>query len=531
MLHRLNVLTWITTSLFTLLLSLGLATNLSAQELGVEIEREDDWELRKSDQELLRTRELTLHPKLEPIPALKYRLLPDDFDRVDGNAALFYLKAIGFPEKDRARELVNEFKRTQAKQAEAAGHTNYQPYNWQQTPPSDLPIEQVKKYLQLLRFQEPLLREAARRKNYSLDRNIRAEDSPIVYLLPEINAMRELARNHSLRFRLALAEGRIDDAIQYLQESYAMAEHLGRDEFIVSSLVGIAISAIAWDDTLYLLEHPDAPNMYWAFASLPSPMIGVRHQMSFERQLLFEEFKLLREVDATPRPVGYWQNFVNRLATEESESIRVVLGEMDAVPALHGQDFQSLDQDSKRMLISAMIVAAYPGAKQYLLEVLQLEPETVNAYPQAQAVLLAIKSYAERQGDEYFKWQFIPYAQAESSSLRTQVFEQSAANAKRFGWITKPIDALLPATVAIRTAVYRNQQYIALGQTVEAIRFHIAKHEGRLPKSLDDLQLPVIKDPINDQPFTYRVVSDGEAILEASRASSTRVRFILKVAP
>ena len=47
----------------------------------------------------VRTMEMTLHPAGEPLPSLKYRLLPDDFDMVNGNAAIYYLKAMGFLEQ------------------------------------------------------------------------------------------------------------------------------------------------------------------------------------------------------------------------------------------------------------------------------------------------------------------------------------------------------------------------------------------------------------------------------------------------
>ena len=42
---------------------------------------------------------LRVYPQAAPVPAFKYRLVPAANDRVDGNSALFYLKAMGFFEQ------------------------------------------------------------------------------------------------------------------------------------------------------------------------------------------------------------------------------------------------------------------------------------------------------------------------------------------------------------------------------------------------------------------------------------------------
>ena len=179
--------------------------------------------------------------------------------------------------------------------------------------PAELPLDEVKQFLQLTSFQPPFLREAAQRRTMDLDRQMRNVQDPLMYILPEIQSMRELARTQSLRCKVAIAEGRIDDAIAILGQQYAMARHLGQDEFLVSNLVGIACAGIAWQDALYLVQHPKTPNLYWAFAALPQPLFDLRQANAFERQFLYEQVKVLREVNETPRPVGYWQDFVDRL--------------------------------------------------------------------------------------------------------------------------------------------------------------------------------------------------------------------------
>ncbi len=72
---------------------------------------EGGWLVERDEQSgiSVHTMEMTLYPQAEPRPALRYRLIPDDFDMVDGNAAIYYLKAMGFLEQNAARDKLSEF--------------------------------------------------------------------------------------------------------------------------------------------------------------------------------------------------------------------------------------------------------------------------------------------------------------------------------------------------------------------------------------------------------------------------------------
>jgi hypothetical protein len=255
--------------------------------------KEDGWLVERDEQTggSIRTPELMLHPKAEPRPALQYRLIPDDFDMLDANAAVYYLKAAGFFEQNSARQKVNQFQREALDRAQREGKRSSEvpPWLWQYLPPDELPVDEVKEYLRLMEFQTPSLREARRRDRFDMDRKVREADDFLAYLLPELQSMRELARTQSVWCRLAIAEGRIDDAIEITGQQFALGRHLGQDEFLVSNLVGMAIASFAWNDALQLLQHPDTPNLYWAFAAMPTPLVDLRHSLAIERQLLYQQ--------------------------------------------------------------------------------------------------------------------------------------------------------------------------------------------------------------------------------------------------
>jgi hypothetical protein len=335
------------------------ALSCAVQATGQQPERSNGWLIEQDEQDgiQIHTMEMTLHPRAEPIPALKYHLIPDDFDLLDGNAATYYLKAEGFFEQTRVRERLSEIYAKTRDQARTENRSTAElpPYSWQSMPPDELPVKEVKEFLALLSFQPWFLKEAAKQRYFDLDRNIRTIESPFVYLLPEVQALRETARMQSLRCRLAIAEGRIDDAIEILGQQYSMARHLGQDDFIVTTLVGLSIADVAWTDVLHLVQRSEAPNLYWAFASLPRPLVDARYALSVERQFLYLQFKVLRDVDEVPRPAGYWQDFLDRLVPQ----LRSLAVEFGLNPD---------DPEATRAMLVAYVAAAYPGAKRYLIE-------------------------------------------------------------------------------------------------------------------------------------------------------------------
>lgn len=497
--------------------TIAMATNTIAQEP----ERSGPWLIERttSTGPATFTAELAVHAAAEAKPALKLRLTPDAFDQVEGNSAIYYLKAMGFLEQGAAAERVREYREKNRKLADEQGlpNENFPPEVWLDMEPSKLPLAEVKEYLSYSAFQPPLLAEATRRKSFSLDRNIREVESPIAYLLPEIQTMRELARVQSLRCRVAIAEHRIPDAIRILNEQFTLARHLGTDEFLVSNLVGAAILGIGLQDLVYIQQEKDAPNLYWAFASLPVPMIDMRQALSIERHFWSLQLKTLQEVDEVAKPAGYWQDFIDRFLPQ-------VRG-LD----LYDQRLLGSDPQAERTALISAIAAAYPGAKRYLLEECQMNRVQVDAYTTTHVVFLAMKRFNERSADDRFKWLYLPYEQMVHHPELKRVNEARALECARVGWLSAPGDLLLAAIQQIREVQVRGQQQLGIFQTIEDIRMYGAAHAGQLPASLSDLPYPAPNDPQTGKPFQY-AVSNGEASLSAEPLPHIQFRIKLRMA-
>ena len=501
----------------------GLATSFSLCEpvYSDEPVRQGDW-LVQYDNELGRrvyTMEMTLTPMPEARPALKYRFIPDEFDLQDGNAAIFYIKAMGFLEQTRALELLSEANRNLRTIAQGKGEdgNDFPPETWREMSPKEIPIEEVKKYLSLTSFQPRDLAEAAKRRSFSLDRNIRMVSNPVGVLLPEIQTMRELARTQCLRCRLALAEGRIEDAIATIGQQYAMAKHLGTDEFLVSSLVGCAVAGIASGDAMHLVQQPTTPNLYWAFASLPNPLCDLRNSLAYERQFLFEQIKQLREVDETPRNPGYWEDLVSRIVPEVLNA-----GIWD-----NQREFK--DPDVARATVVATIAAGYPGAKRYLIDEVKMEQSKVESYCTAQVFFLAVKRFYENTRDAHFKWNSIPIAQSITNREFKNMEEKMSSESQWLGWAGIPTTTFLTSIGGVRYALTRVQQSIAFLQTIEAIRMYGASHASKLPESLESLDVPAPADPFTGKPIAYERNGD-KAILTGYPQTGMQYRIVVQFA-
>ncbi len=448
----------------------------------------------------LQVMRLKVYPKPAPVPALSYRLIPDPAERTDGNSAPAYLKAMGFVEQTNARIALSKLERKWYDEATIEQQSNYDypPGNWREMPPEELPLEEVEEYLHLISFQEPMLYDAARRKNYSQDRAMERESNPIGYLLPEVQQMRGLARHQILRLRYAVAQNRIDDAVEILGQMLAMANHIGQDEFMVSSLVGVAIQGMTAEEGLALSQQEELPNLYWALAACPRPLIGISRVLESERLIFERQFPILQEVDEKVRPKEYWADFVKRLLPQLNTYISTVY---------QWNQSTGLPEKLDAFQFATLIAAQYEPARRFLGEACGMSDEQLDNYTATQVIFLAMVKYHDILQDETTTLFYLPYPDR-NRVARTPVRKRWSSE---LGWIAKFLRTItLPNSEQILQAIARGDQQIALWQTLEALRMTTAANEGEAPGSLDDFIVPAPLDPASGKPFRYRV--DGNTV-------------------
>src|SRR5262249_39692678 len=133
-------------------------------------------------------RSLTLTPRAEPVPALKYGLLPLVLELKEGNAVPIYDRLV-HEQNDETRRAWRE-----------------KPDAWDNLPLEQLPVAEARKFLDqyagILQQLELGARRTKAEWNYTLDAG-----DPIGLLLPDAHAMRTYGGMLVLKARVEIAEG------------------------------------------------------------------------------------------------------------------------------------------------------------------------------------------------------------------------------------------------------------------------------------------------------------------------------------
>lgn len=443
---------------------------------------------------------ITLHPANEPVPALKYRILPEHRDQIPGNAAIFYHRAIQMVLERRlaaSRQPPGAEKPTEANQPEN------QLYEWITGPLDQIPRDESRELLG--RYRGPLheIELGARRQDCDWEFEHRPET--IELLIPDIQEMRTLARLVDLRVRVAILDGKTDEAIYWLQTGYAMSRHVNEGPFLIASLVGIAIADTMNRSLEELIQIPDTPNLYWAIAASPRPFIDITPALEGERVMLERFFPSLNELDSAPWSIERGRQFTDEFQTKFLGFSRD-LGLNNWLGP--GEDVDWLS----RLGMAAMVAKLYPDAKRALIAEGR-SAEQIEAMPTVQVVALHTLQQYQQIRDDMFKWMNLPYWQSYHQS--DEAFRNHKAADIRGNPLLTLFTMFLPAVASGRVAEVRLDRQLAAIQCIEAIRLHTATHESALPPNLEAItDAPAPIDPATGKPFIYRV-NGGIATLSA----------------
>ncbi len=461
----------------------------------------------------LSVRELQISPCREPRRPRTYRLLPDRWEQEDGNAAVYYLKAMGFFELVQAQRKLREIEDRAMRRSRngTQPQRKYPPFSWEEQRPSELPVDEVREFLTLTDFQRQWMAKAWRQQRCDFEHDIRRSDDPYFYPLADMQMSRDLGRYQLLRCKLAIAEGRLDDAIKEIGYQLALAKHMGTDPIVVVGLIAQRHELTACQAALDLIEHPEAPNLYWAFASLPDPLISLVDALEFDRRAIYRYVPLLQEVDQTPRSPEYWRQFLIRSTPGFQRIARAMVGRSDVID----------DPEESRLAFVTAVMAEFPAARKYLVEELRIPPEKVAEYSAIQTVLLAWLDKAAVLGDSMELAGSVPYWRLGG---RVAEVSRSVEFTER-DWGALLLGILAPGFHIVQTTA-STRQVVAMIETVEAIRDQASRNGGTLPKTLEELTLKPPFDPATGKPFQYEV--DGNrATLNGTRIGGQQRRIIL----
>jgi hypothetical protein len=431
---------------------------------------------------------LSLSPAAEPMPALKYELLPPLSQRTPGNAAQYYYRALMWL-SERQPDLDKQYLENEKA--------------WTEGPLDQLDKEQVRKWVQAQRMPLENLKTAAYREYCDWDwrvQDLRGQET-IGFILEEVQRARGLARALRVKARLEMAEGKFDDALETLRQGYQLGRDAAQPPLLINALVGVAIVATMNETLVELIDQPGAPNMYWALTALPRPLVDFRPAMHTELELPEKLIPFLKDAETAERTPEEWQKLL-------------VTGFRDIELLQEGPSAGNSWLD--RFALTTMMARNYPPAKQELIKS-GMDPEKVDKMPVGQVLAIQSSRVLRYSYHEIFKCMLLDYPDSARRLRQTNDRLMREGYLRPGLWQKDPLGLtglLLPAVSNVNQASIRLARNLAVLQTLEAIRMHMAANAGKLPASLAEIAIvPVPKNPATGVPFPYELRGDEATLI------------------
>ena len=279
-----------------------------------------------------------------PSPSLKYRLTWRFVERRPGNAALRY----GVLAADHMRDVTNLLRSPRPSSSTKPIEYDEKVAEWMELPLEEFPLARAKAFLKQYAPITRKLEEATRMEECDWEYPVHTE-ALMSILLQEVQYLRHFARIEALETRIAIVEKRYDDAVRGIRTLIELGRHAATPPILVSKLVGTAIIGIGLEELALLSRQPDAPNLYWALATLPRPLVDYRPAYEAEQDVLYSLMPPLFELEKNP-PQGRqeWAGFLRTLS--------------DRMAGIQG----GFRPDLPNAAIAAFIISQYPQAKRGL---------------------------------------------------------------------------------------------------------------------------------------------------------------------
>ena len=323
--------------------------------------------------------------------------------------------------------------------------------------------------------------------------------------------LRALARLLQLECGLAIAEGRFEDAVYALQSGYRLAELSLRcdTETVLTQLVSLSISGIMNYEVQSLLQLPDAPNMYWALASVP------QQELYSPRAAVEGE---LFSITGTLMPWTVEDIDVASEAQSESRLLELI---SNVQRVMHSPSREFVPTPTQDRLIAALVVALL--ADQARIEIGGAESGS------CQALVEWTTTGFQAAMEKVLKWSYLPL---DLRLARADLIDASLAGYR--GIPESPagilVGLVLPAVQALDSAVARNLRQHSLLITLEALRAYAAENSGALPETLDNLTpLTAWPDTSTGKPFEYQRTDLHHAVIHIEKSLGVPSEYQIEI--
>lgn len=312
-----------------------------------------------------------------------------------------------------------------------------------------------------------------------------AEERAAFILLPDVQESRLYVHAILLAARADLKEGKVTEAADKICIATGLARHIGETPLVICRLVQSSNLDRAMSVVEELLQHPAAENQYWSLTSLPRPLISTQDAFQFEATMMAKTFPMLASADS-------------RLT--EQEWLQVARDVVELVKSTDGSLPGERTPEAEKMLKEWIVISR--------MRLAELRPEWAERVAKMSDAEVGARYWFERvrsRASRQCALATLEYTEAIPRLIAEQARLQEEGRAER-----AVQSSMMEPLGLVRVAALADQR-VALLRTIEAIRDWSSKHEGQLPGSLDQLELPAPRDCISNGPLQYARAADGKS--------------------
>ena len=322
------------------------------------------------------------------------------------------------------------------------------------------------------------LRRAAFRERAGWEHPIGEGTQPLaMVLLPDVQETRRYAKAIAARARVDLQAGKLNDAVDKICIGLGLSKHVGESPFQVCKLVQSANAGSILGVIEELIQHPASENQYWHIAGLPSPFISTKPALQLEAVMWQRSVLRLADLDSILSETQ-WDSLVQEVMLYSD-----VIGTGNFVKGVVFNDWARLSRER------------LPG-------IWKDNNRPVQSMCDSEVWVRYWFMRTQKLTDECMSWALLDFHQAIPNLI--------ALKDRREQELTDELPVKIAFEPPLNFIVYAAslQQHIDLIRTIESIRDWSAKNGGKLPKTLQQLDLPAPVDCIVNKPFVYGLSLD-----------------------
>jgi hypothetical protein len=306
-------------------------------------------------------------------------------------------------------------------------------------------------------------------------------------LLPEVNTFYLFKQIVQTRARLHLMDGNYEKALYGLQTGYSIAQHLNDTNLIVCTMNGVNFATGMNNVVEEFIQQPGSPNLFWALAQLPRPLIDLNKAYLGDRLGLQYLYGDLAEME-------------KRVLTQAEMEV-ILKGPFKDAFRMYGAELGNWP---------TVVLKTYPDAKSWL-KTKGWSTTDIEKMTSTQAVFLYGIGRYTILADEFLQGMYLPYSERFAHALKFDSKVKELAAQRDIAYFLglyffNPYPGLW-------VTIYQLDRHVAVLRCVEAIRHHVANSGNKLPGSWNEIKdLPIPVDPVTGQRFGYTVKSDHAEI-------------------